>query len=71
VLAESGSRVSACIGIARQRFPDAGITVTWYFIEPRVRLWSGLAYSHGRLGNVPETEFRHTNRITAGLAWVP
>lgn len=125
IVAESGSRLSACIGLARQRFPDADLTVTWYFIEPRVRVWSGsvagaartdigislriaqgaetrprnispsqlapgihviqhlaadgrrrgwsvwLNYSHGRLGNVPETEFRDTDRLAAGLAWVP
>jgi hypothetical protein len=124
VLAESGGRFGACIGAARQSFPDADFAVTWFFVEPRFRLLSGTAlgtsrtdvgisfriaqgvetgprhhspsqlalgvhivqhlagqgfrrgwslnaaYHHGRLGNVPETEFRDTDRVTAGLAWV-
>ena len=41
VVAQSGTWFSACLGLARQRFPDADRTVTWYFIEPRVTLWSG------------------------------
>jgi hypothetical protein len=125
VLAEAGSRLSVCLGIARQRFPDSDFAITWYFLEPRFRVWNGdpigasrtdigvalrlaqgaetkprnispsqlaagiylvqhlapegrrrgwsvyLAYSHGRLGNVPETEFRDTDRFSAGLTWVP
>jgi hypothetical protein len=29
------------------------------------------AWQHGRLGNVPETEDRDTDRFTAGLTWIP
>jgi DNA gyrase inhibitor GyrI len=29
------------------------------------------AWQHGRLGNVPETEDRDTDRFTAGLTWLP
>jgi hypothetical protein len=36
------------------------------------RGWSVYAaYHRGWLGNVPETEFRSTNRFMTGLAWVP
>ena len=30
-----------------------------------------LAWQHGLLGNVPETEMRTTHRLTAGLIWIP
>jgi hypothetical protein len=125
ILAQSGGRFGACLGMARQSFPDADFTVTWFFVEPRVRLVSGrlfgdlstdlgaglrlgqapetgprhispsllavgfnvtqhlspdgrrrgwslyAAWLHGRLGNVPETERRDSDRVTAGLTWVP
>jgi hypothetical protein len=125
VLAESGGLLGVCIGLARQALPDAGFSLTWYFLEPRLKMlsrrllggartdfWAGLrlaqagetgprhlspsllglslqltqhlngdggrrgwsiytAYLHGRLGNVPETEFRDSDRVTAGLTWVP
>ena len=40
--------------------------------DGRRRDWSlYTAWHHGRLGNVPETEMRNVDRITAGLLWVP
>jgi hypothetical protein len=125
ILIETSSGLGGCLGIARQSLPDARVAVTWYFVEPRVRLlsrplfgssrtdlgltlriaqgsqigsreisptqvaggiyltqhlsphgrsrgWSiYVAYHHGRLGNVPETEFRDTDRLAGGLTWVP
>jgi hypothetical protein len=125
VVAESGNWFGAAIGVSRQSFPDAGYSVTWFFIEPKARLLTrqlfgrrrtdigvsirfadayetgprhispyqigggifvtqhlsadgrrrGLsvytALLHGRLGNVPETERRTTDRVTAGVTWVP
>jgi hypothetical protein len=38
VLAETGSRFSTCIGASRQAFPDAGMNVSWLFIEERARV---------------------------------
>ena len=40
LLAESGLPLGACIGLARQAFPDHGYTVTWLFLEPRVRVFA-------------------------------
>jgi hypothetical protein len=125
IVAESGDWFGAAIGVGRQSFPDAGLSVTWFFIEPKARLLTrqffgrrrtdfgasirfadapetgprhispyqiaggvfvtqhlstegrrrGLsvytALLHGYLGNVPETERRTTNRVTAGVTWVP
>jgi hypothetical protein len=125
VLADTGHWFSTCIGAGRQTLPSADLTLTWFFIEPRARVYSGhlvgdhrfdvgasvrvaqspetgarhispsllavgvyvvqhlsanlrkrgwsiyAAWQHGRLGNVPETEDRDNNRLTAGLTWVP
>jgi hypothetical protein len=51
----------------------AGIFVTQHLsAEGRRRgLSVYTAVLHGRLGNVPETERRTTNRVTAGVTWVP
>jgi hypothetical protein len=40
LLIESGRGLGIGLGIARQSLPDAGHAVTWYFLEPRVRLLS-------------------------------
>jgi hypothetical protein len=125
VMVQPGGPVDACLGVGREDFPDADFSVTWIFVEPRLRILSrpllggsltdltaafrlsqapeagpraltpillslGLyvtqhltgdgrrrgwslytAWHHGRLGNVPETEMRNVDRITAGLLWVP
>jgi hypothetical protein len=125
LLADTGHWFSTCIGAGRQTLPSADLTLTWFFIEPRARVYSGhlvgdhrfdlgasvrvaqspetgarhispsllavgvyvvqhlspnlrqrgwsiyAAWQHGRLGNVPETEDRDNNRLTAGLTWVP
>jgi hypothetical protein len=40
--------------------------------DGRRRGWSVFgAYQHARLGNVPETERRDTDRIFLGLTWIP
>jgi hypothetical protein len=124
LLLETGSRLSTCLGAARQSFPDA-FDVTWLFLEERARIGTAalvagrrtdfsiaLRYStapnagprtlnpgvlgaglyvtqyltdagarrglrivagwqHGRLGNAPETERLNTDRVTAGVIWVP
>jgi len=125
LLAETGSRFSTCVGASRQAFPDAGLNVTWLFIEERARVGTaallagrrtdfGVAlrfsrgpkvgpraldpsvlgvgvyvlqrlaperqrrgfsvfagWQYGRLGDAPETEFLNSNRVTAGLIWLP
>lgn len=125
ILADTGTWFSVCLGVGRQSLPNAGLTVMWFFLEPRARFLSGQllrghrtdvgasirfaqapetgrrnispsllaaglyltqhlagqnhsrgwsvysAWQHGRLGNVPETERRSTDRFTAGLSWVP
>jgi hypothetical protein len=41
-------------------------------VEGRRRGWSVFgAYQHARLGNVPETEKRDTDRVFVGLTWIP
>jgi hypothetical protein len=41
LLAESGNRLGTCLGVGRQSFPDAHFSVTWVFLEERVRIVSG------------------------------
>jgi hypothetical protein len=52
---------------------SAGVYVTQHLSgSGRRRGWSiHLAYQHGKLGNVPETEHRDTDRVIGGLTWVP
>lgn len=67
LMAQSGGGFGACIGVARQRLPDADLSVTWFFLEPRMRIVSGrlmgdLRTDLGaalRLGQAPETGPRH------------
>jgi hypothetical protein len=125
LLIEPGDRLGTCVGAGRQSFPAESLSVTWAFIEGRVRLastrllfgwrtdlgvaarfsdalssgplnvsaalfsyglqltqhfspqrwrrgWSlVVAWQHGRLGYAPETEFLTTDRVTAGVVWLP
>lgn len=48
-LAEAGERWGTCLGVGRQRFPDAGFTATWLFIEQRGRILSRRSFSSRRL----------------------
>jgi hypothetical protein len=51
----------------------AGIYINHHLApDGRRRGWSIFgAYQHARLGNVPETERRDTDRVLAGLTWIP
>ena len=48
-------------------FVSQNLTATRY----RRGLRAVLAWQHGRLGNAPETERLDTDRLTAGIAWLP
>lgn len=48
LLAETGGRFGACLGIGRQMLPHAGYALTWFFIEPRARLASGSVIGSSR-----------------------
>ena len=57
VLLEIGNRAGTCAGVARQSFPDAGYSGTWFLLEERVRL-----VSHQFLGT-------HNTDLSAAIRW--
>ena len=40
IIIESPVGLGGCLGVGRHNLPDADMTVTWFFIEPRLRLLS-------------------------------
>lgn len=41
LLLRSGSVASTCLGFGRQQFPDAGLSLGWFFLEERLRFLGG------------------------------
>jgi hypothetical protein len=65
LLAETTDRLGTCLGLARQAFPDAGFSVTWAFIEERLRLAS-TTFLGGR-----RTDLGASLRYSAGFSVGP
>jgi hypothetical protein len=65
LLAEAAGRFGTCLGIARQAFPDAGFSVTWAFLDERVRVVTGHLLADRR------TDFGASVRYSVALAAGP
>jgi hypothetical protein len=48
LVADTGHWFSTCLGGGRQTLPSAGLSVTWFFLEPRARLISSHLFGRHR-----------------------
>lgn len=70
ILAETGNWFSACLGVGRQSLPDASLTVTWYFIEPRARFLSRPLLGDHRTDLGASVRFAQASEVQAGTGYL-